>query len=177
MQNDVYVTPSKGTVETIVNENSSFYSRIFLVEKASSRWRPIISLSPLNAFVQLTEFKTETNICPSFHQERGHHVFIGNEGVLPDPRPLRIETIPSLHPQGDYLSIQGKVGYYFSNTVGLRIIFSLVSTWSPKQNVCIFCHLDSWLVCWNTMYFASMQIPEVRGKGDLKVVREKAHEV
>ena len=37
-----------------------FYSRLFLVEKASGGWRPVIDLSHLNDFVQLTPFKMET---------------------------------------------------------------------------------------------------------------------
>ena len=37
-----------------------FYSCFFLVEKASGGWRPVIDLSHLNEFVQLTLFKMET---------------------------------------------------------------------------------------------------------------------
>ena len=37
-----------------------FYSRLFLVEKATGGWRPVIDLSHLNDFVQLTPFKMET---------------------------------------------------------------------------------------------------------------------
>ncbi|XP_066955743.1 F-BAR domain only protein 2 [Macrobrachium rosenbergii] len=38
---------------------SGLYSRIFLIEKASGRWRPVIDLSALNQFVRQTHFKME----------------------------------------------------------------------------------------------------------------------
>ena len=37
-----------------------FYSRLFLVEKSSGGWRPVIDLSPFNEFVQQTPFKMGT---------------------------------------------------------------------------------------------------------------------
>ena len=50
----------KDALEVVENPSPGFYSRIFLVEKASGGWRPVIDLSPLNAFVQQTKFKMET---------------------------------------------------------------------------------------------------------------------
>ena len=51
---------AKGALEIARDPCPSFYSRLFLVEKASGSWRPVISLSHLNEFVQLTRFKMET---------------------------------------------------------------------------------------------------------------------
>ena len=48
-----------------------FYSRLFLVEKASDGWRPVINLSHLNEFVQLTRFKMETVASVRYLSERG----------------------------------------------------------------------------------------------------------
>ena len=55
---DTMVT--KGVLEIIPNPGPVFYSRLFLVEKASGGWRPVIDLSPLNEFVQQTTFRMET---------------------------------------------------------------------------------------------------------------------
>ena len=51
---------AKGALEIALDPGSGFYNRLFLVEKASGGWRPVISLSHLNEFVQLTRFKMET---------------------------------------------------------------------------------------------------------------------
>ena len=51
---------AKGALEIAQDLGPGFYSRLFLVEKASGGWRPVISLSHLNEFVQLTQFKMET---------------------------------------------------------------------------------------------------------------------
>ena len=51
---------AKGTLEIARDPGPSFYSRLFLVEKASGGWRPVNDLSHLNEFVQLTRFKMET---------------------------------------------------------------------------------------------------------------------
>ena len=51
---------AKGALEIARDPCPGFYSRLFLVEKASGGWRPVIDLSHLNDFVQLTSFKMET---------------------------------------------------------------------------------------------------------------------
>ena len=42
---------AKGALEIARDPGPSFYSRLFLVEKASGGWRPVIDLSHLNDFV------------------------------------------------------------------------------------------------------------------------------
>ena len=51
---------AKGVLEIIPSPGPSFYSRLFLVEKASGGWRPVIDLFPLNEFIQQTPFRMET---------------------------------------------------------------------------------------------------------------------
>ena len=51
---------AKGALEMVRDPGPGFYSRLFLVEKASGGWRPVINRSPLNEFVHLTRFKMET---------------------------------------------------------------------------------------------------------------------
>ena len=51
---------AKGALEIAQDPGPGFYSRLFLVEKASGGWRPVIDLSHLNEFIQLTRFKMET---------------------------------------------------------------------------------------------------------------------
>ena len=51
---------TKGVLEVVSDPDPGFYSCLFLVEKASGGWRPVIDLSPLNEFVQQTPFRMET---------------------------------------------------------------------------------------------------------------------
>ena len=53
---------AKGSLEIVLDLGPGFYSRLFLVEKATGGWRPVIDLSPLNGFVRQTPFKMETAI-------------------------------------------------------------------------------------------------------------------
>ena len=49
----------KGPVEP-APQSPGFYSRLFLVQKASGSWRPIIDLSTLNGFITSSRFHMET---------------------------------------------------------------------------------------------------------------------
>ena len=49
----------KGAVEP-APQSPGFYSRLFLVKKASGSWRPIIDLSTLNDYITSSRFHTET---------------------------------------------------------------------------------------------------------------------
>ena len=51
---------AKGPLEITRDPGPGFYSRLFLVEKASGCWRHMLDISPVNEFVQLTRFKMET---------------------------------------------------------------------------------------------------------------------
>ena len=51
---------AKDALEIVLDPGPGFYSRIFLVEKATGDWRPVIDLFHLNGFVQQTPFKMET---------------------------------------------------------------------------------------------------------------------
>ena len=42
-------------------DTHGFYNRLFLVEKSSGGWQPVIDLSPLNEFVHQTPFRRETS--------------------------------------------------------------------------------------------------------------------
>ena len=43
----------KGALEIVMDHELGYYSRIFLVEKATGGWRPVIDLSLLNQSVKL----------------------------------------------------------------------------------------------------------------------------
>ena len=51
---------TKGAVELAPLLSPSFYSRLFVVWKTSGSWRPVIDLSTLNRFVDVSHFQMET---------------------------------------------------------------------------------------------------------------------
>ena len=83
-----------------------FYSRLFLVEKATGGWRPVINLSHLNDVVQDGNSRFGAVIC-----QRGRFSSIlGSEGrVLSDPDPRIIEEAVEVHVGGDSLPVQSPV--------------------------------------------------------------------
>ena len=51
---------AKGAVELAPLPSPGFYSHLFLVWKTSGSWRPVIDLSTLNLFVDVSHFRMET---------------------------------------------------------------------------------------------------------------------
>ena len=51
---------TKGVLEIVSDPDPGFYSHLFLVEKSSGGWQPVIDLSPLNEFIQQTPFRMKT---------------------------------------------------------------------------------------------------------------------
>ena len=49
-----------GAVELVPLLSLGFYSRLFVVWKTSGSWRPVIDLSTLNHFVDVSHFQMET---------------------------------------------------------------------------------------------------------------------
>ena len=60
MEGEVRSLLEKGVIELAPLPFPGYYSRLFVVMKASGSWRPVIDLSLLNLKVQKTSFKKET---------------------------------------------------------------------------------------------------------------------
>ena len=98
---------NKGAIEP-APLTPGFYSRLFLVHKATGEWRPIIDLSSLNVFVH----------CPSFTMETPRSILMQGPTIGPVvnlPRPERCllsyrdrpsgQTLPTLLSQRHHLAI------------------------------------------------------------------------
>ena len=111
LRQEVEALLAKGALEIARDPGPGFYSRLFLVEKATGGWRPVIDLSHLNDFVQLTPFKMETVASGAVVCQRGgFSSFLGSEGcVLSDPDPWIIEEAVEVHVGGDSLPVQSPV--------------------------------------------------------------------
>ena len=116
LRQEVEAMLAKGALEIALDPGPAFYSRLFLVEKASGGWRPVIDLSHLNEFVQLTRFKMETVVSVLLSVREGDflasldlkdayfqipihiEVHVGGDG-LPVPSPVfwAVDRSPGLH--------------------------------------------------------------------------------
>ena len=72
-------------VEIIPDHVLAFYSRLFLVEKVTGEWRPILDLVPLNSYVALLKFRIKM--------------------VLPALSPFERETLFSIDMKDAYFQI------------------------------------------------------------------------
>ena len=60
LEGEVQALLNKGAIELAPLPSPGFYSRLFVVMKASGAWRQVIDLSTLNLRIQQTSFKMET---------------------------------------------------------------------------------------------------------------------
>ena len=82
----------KGAVEP-APQSRGFYSRLFLVQKASGSWRPIIDLSTLNDYITSAHF----------HMETPRSVLNSISG----PSSSRFASLPSLRGSREVVPVQG----------------------------------------------------------------------
>ena len=110
LRQEVEAMLAKGALEIARDPGPGFYSRLFLVEKASVGWRPMIYLSHLNNFVQLTSFKMEIVASVLLSVRGGFSSFPGSERrVLSDPDPSIFEEAIEVHVGGDGLPVPSPV--------------------------------------------------------------------
>ena len=60
LEGEIATLQQIGAVERVHSPELGFYSRLFVVLKASGAWRPIIDLKPLNKYIKKTRFRMET---------------------------------------------------------------------------------------------------------------------
>ena len=137
---------AKGALEIALDPGPNFYSRLFLVEKASEGWRPVISLSHLNKFVQLTPFQVET--VSSVLLSVGEADFLASL----DLKDAYFQI--SIHQSSRKLlrfTLEGTV--YWCSALGSGLstapqVFTRVfaAVWAPSHGIRLLRYLDDWLV-------------------------------
>ena len=125
-----------------------FYSRLFLVEKATGGWRPVIDLSHLNDFVQLTPFKMETVASVLLSVREGD--FLASLD-LKDAY-FQIPIHGSSRKLLRFMS-EGTVYQFKALCFGLSTapqvftrVFAAVSAWAHARGIRLLRYLDDWLV-------------------------------
>ena len=137
----------KGAVEP-APQSPGFYSRLFLVQKASGSWRPIIDLSTLNGYVTSSHFHMETP------QSVLRSIRPGDWMISLDLQDAYLQ-VPVHHDSRRYLRfvMQGRTYQFRVLCFGLTTvpqvftrIMAPVSAILHKYGVRMLRYLDDWLI-------------------------------
>ena len=147
LRQEVEAMLAKGALEIARDPGPGFYSRLFLVEKATGGWRPVIDLSHLNDFVQLTPFKMETVASVLLSVREGD--FLASLD-LKDAY-FQIPIHGSSRKLLRFMS-EGTVYQFKALCFGLSTapqvftrVFAAVSAWAHARGIRLLRYLDDWL--------------------------------
>ena len=148
LRQEVEAMLAKGALEIARDPGPGFYSRLFLVEKVTGGWRPVIDLSHLNDFVQLTPFKMETVASVLLSVREGD--FLASLD-LKDAY-FQIPIHGSSRKLLRFMS-EGTVYQFKALCFGLSTapqvftrVFAAVSAWAHARGIRLLRYLDDWLV-------------------------------
>ena len=148
LRQEVEAMLAKGALEIARDPGPGFYSRLFLVEKETGGWRPVIDLSHLNDFVQLTPFKMETVASVLLSVREGD--FLASLD-LKDAY-FQIPIHGSSRKLLRFMS-EGTVYQFKALCFGLSTapqvftrVFAAVSAWAHARGIRLLRYLDDWLV-------------------------------
>ena len=139
---------SKGSLERVHNPGPGFYCRLFLVEKASGGWRPVIDLSPLNEFVRQIPFKMETASSVLLSVREGDFLASIDLKDAYFQIPIHHSSRKWLCFASEGTVLQFKVLYFGLSTTPQAFppVFATVSAWAHSRGVRLLRYLDDWLV-------------------------------
>ena len=148
LRQEVEAMLAKGALEIARDPGPGFYSRLFLVEKATGGWRPVIDLSHLNDFVQLTPFKMETVASVLLSVREGD--FLASLDLKDSY--FQIPIHGSSRKLLRFMS-EGTVYQFRALCFGLSTapqvftrVFAAVSAWAHSRGIRLLRYLDDWLV-------------------------------
>ena len=148
LRQEVKAMLAKGALEIARDPGPGFYSRLFLVEKATGGWRPVIDLSHLNDFVQLTPFKMETVASVLLSVREGYFLASLDLKDAYFQIPIHGSSRRLLRFMSEGTVYQFKAlcfGLLTAPQVFTRV-FAAVSAWAHARGIRLLCYLDDWLV-------------------------------
>ena len=148
LEGEVHSLLEKGAIELAPLPSPDYYSRLFVVMKASGSWRPVINLLLLNLKVQKTSFKMETL------QSVLLSVRPGDWMVSLDLKDAYLQV--PMHPESrKFLRFMacGKVYQFKVLCFGLSTasqvfarVMAPVSAFLHHSGIKLRCYLDDWLI-------------------------------
>ena len=139
---------AKGALEIARDPGTGFYSRLFLVEKATGGWRPVIDLSHLNDFVQLTPFKMETVASVLLSVREGDFLAYLDLKDAYFQIPIHGSSRKLLRFMSEGTVYQFKALCFGLSTAPqvFTRVFAAVSAWAHTRGIRLLRYLDYWLV-------------------------------
>ena len=148
LRQEVEAMLAKGALEIARDPGPGFYSRLFLVEKATGGWRPVIDLSHLNDFVQLTPFKMETVASVLLSVREGDFLASLDLKDAYFQIPIHGSSRKLLRFMSEGTVYQFKALYFGLSTAPqvFTRVFAVVSAWAHARGIRLLRYLDDWLV-------------------------------
>ena len=139
---------AKGALEIARDRGPGFYSHLFRVEMAFGGWRPVINLSHLNEFVQLTPFKVEIVASVLLSVREGD--FLASLDLkdayfqIPIHRSLR--KLLRFTSEGTVYQFQTLCFELSTAPQVFTRVFAVVSAWAHTHVIRLLRYLDDWLI-------------------------------
>ena len=148
LRQEVEAMLAKGALEIARDPGPGFYSRLFLVEKATGGWRPVIDLSHLNDFVQLTPFKMETVASVLLPVREGDFLASLDLKDAYFQIPIHGSSRKLLRFMSEETVYQFKALCFGLSTAPqvFTRVFAAVSAWAHARGIRLLRYLDDWLV-------------------------------
>ena len=154
---------AKGALEIARDPGPGFYSRLFLVEKATGGWRPVIDLSHLNDFVQLTPFKMETVASVLLSVREGDFLASLDLKDAYFQIPIHGSSRKLLRFMSEGTVYQFKALCFELSTAPqvFTRVFVAVSDWAHSRGIRLLRYLDDWLVLASSEKKAKQSVQEL----------------
>ena len=154
---------AKGALEIVLVPGPGFYSRLFLVEKATGGWRPVIDLSPLNGFVRQTSFKMETAASVLLSVREGDFLASVDLKDTYFQIPIHRSSRKLLRFTSEGTVYQFKVLCFGLSTAPqvFTRVFPAMSAWAHSRGIRLLLYLDNWLVLASSEAVARQHIREL----------------
>ena len=148
LRQEVEAMLAKGALEIAQDPGPGFYSRLFLVEKATGGWRPVIDLSHLNDFVQLTSFKMETVASVLLSVREGDFLASLDLKDVYFQIPIHGSSRKLLRFMSEGTVYQFKALCFGLSTApqAFTRVFAAVSAWAHSRGIRLLRYLDDWLI-------------------------------
>ena len=141
---------SKDALEIVLDPGPGFYSSLFLVEKVTGGWRPVIDLSHLNEFVLQTLFKMKTVASVLLSVREGD--FLASidlkDAYFQIPIHQSSRKLLRFLLGGRVQVYQFKALCFWLSTAPQVFtgVFAAVSVWAHSHGIRLLRYLDDWLV-------------------------------
>ena len=151
---------AKGALEIARDPGPGFYSRLFLVEKASGDWRPVIDLSHLNEFVHLTRLKMETVASVLLSVREGDFLASLDLKDAYFQIPIHPSSRELLRFTSEWTVCQFRALCFGLSTAPQMFtrVFAAVSAWAHSHGIRLLRYLDDWFVLASSEWEAKQAI-------------------